>query len=195
MSGNLKHSSTRSAKWLGVLAFVAFVFCAIGSASASAAVFTASATGELEGNAVTTQEWTVNGGKIKCTQAVVTGVITSTATSAQDTTIDYSGCTAFGFAADVSSATYLYTANGEVHLENTITVNVTGASCHVTIGPQTLRSVSFSTNASGVRALHSASGIVYSSNGFFCGSSGSNGTFAGEIEWRRKEGGTTSYDP
>ncbi len=59
---------------LGGLAAV-FVLCAIGAANASAAQFTASATGSFEGKALSNQVFTTNAGTVTCSTAATTGTI------------------------------------------------------------------------------------------------------------------------
>src|SRR5690349_10396229 len=101
--------------WVRRLAVLTAVLglCGVGAASASAAEFTYSATGELEGHALETQVFTVNGGNLTCTKAATTGLINKTNFTQQAVSVSYSGCTAFGFASvDVSGADFLLTANG-----------------------------------------------------------------------------------
>ena len=169
----------RNLKKSGVLAVVVFALSAIGGSNATAASFTWSQT-FLKGEATTVQVLTVNGingGKIQCHVAETWGeVFAWNPLKQQHFSTTYRQCAAFGgFPVHLSPATYLFTPNGEVHLTNTFTLNVTAlGSCHITVGPQTLKPVSFT---SGV--TFNASNIVYTSSGGLCGSSGSNGTFTG----------------
>ena len=184
----------RTFKKLGVLAAAVFALSAIGAANASATQFTASATGSLSGKATANQVFSTNGGEIKCTTAATSGTIKSTAYSEQTVEVKYSGCTAFGFATvHISPAQYNFTASGQVHIENTITITVTGGGCSQTVGPQTVTSVSYATIGSKVTLTPHTTGITYTSTGGICGSSGSNGTLTGTSEWERVGGGSLSY--
>ena len=187
----------RNMKKLGALIAAVSALGAIGAASASAAQFTASATGKLEGHALNTQTFTTNGGTVKCTAAKTTGNILSTATAEQEVTVEYSNCTAFGgFKATVSPATYTFTASGEAHIENIITIDVPGALCKVTVGGQSVNSVIYDNNSFHTKIIETSaiSNIAYSSTGGFCGSSGTNGTYTGNNEIERVGGGWITYD-
>jgi hypothetical protein len=190
-----------SMKKLGVLVAV-FALCAIGAANASAAQFTASATGSLTGKATTNQVFTTNGGTVTCPVAHVSGPIAKTADTQQHVTVKYTNCTAFGFVStDISDATYQFTAGTgkNVHLLNTVSITVTsfGVSiCTVTVGPQTLGTVDYANaGANNVSVNATVTGIKYTSTGGICGASGENGTYTGASEVNRVGGGTLRYDP
>ncbi|HKH64783.1 MAG TPA: hypothetical protein VKA35_04905 [Solirubrobacterales bacterium] len=187
----------RNLKKLGTFVVALLALSAIGVASASAATFTASATGKLEGHALNTQVFTTNGGTVKCTAAKTTGNILFTATTEQHVTVEYSGCTAFGgFKATVSPATYIFTASGVVHIENIITIDVPGLLCKVTVGGQSVNSVIYDNNSFHTKIIETStiSNIAYSSSGGFCGTSGTNGTYTGNNEIERLNGGSVTYD-
>ena len=189
----------RSMRKLGVLVAV-FALCAIGAANASAAEFTASATGTLTGKALANQVFTTNGGTVTCSTAATKGTIEKTADTQQTVGVKYSGCTAFGFATvDISEAKYQFTASGPVHILNTISITPTffGSSlCTVTVKPQTVNTVDFANSGSNnVKVTPTVSGIVYESTGGSCGSSGANGTYTGANEVSREGGGTVRFDP
>jgi len=185
-----------SFKKLGVLVAI-LALSAIGAATASAASFTYSATGSLSGKATTTQTLTTNSGQLKCTVASTTGSIVSTSLSEIHVTVQYSGCTAFGFASvDISPAKYTFTANGTADLKSSITFNVTLAGCHMTITPGSHELVSY-TNSSGKLLLFlKLSRLRYHGTGGLCGSSTeqTNGTYEGKIEIERVGGGSISWD-
>jgi hypothetical protein len=184
----------RFAKTLGVTCAAAFALVAMTAVSASAATFTASATGTLTGTSSTNQVFTTGGGgTVTCTHAHTHGTIVSTAAASQHVTVTYTNCTAFGFAATVSPATYELYANGEVDVENTITISVFG--CTTTVKPQKgLKSVSY-TNSAGQIIQHSAvKNIVSTASGFPC-SGGTTGTYTGSNVIQRVGGGTLTYDP
>ncbi|HKO37826.1 MAG TPA: hypothetical protein VJU14_05605 [Solirubrobacterales bacterium] len=184
----------RSMKKLGVLVAV-FALCAIGAANASAAQFTASATGSLTGKATATQVFTTNGGQVKCTAAATSGEIKSVASEEQTVEVKYSSCTAFGFATvHITPAFYNFTASGQVHIEKTITITVTGAGCSQSVAPQTVGTVSFATNGTKVKVTPNVSGITYTSTGGLCGAGGANGTYTGTNEVERVGGGSLAFD-
>jgi len=183
-----------SFKKFGVLLAV-FALSAIGAGSASAAQFTASATGNLTGKATATQVFTFNGGQVKCSNAHTTGTIKSVATAEQTVEVKYSACTGFGFIVAPFTAQYNFTANGEVHIENTITIIPQGAGCTITIAPQPVGKVGYSTSGTKLILIPNVSGIVYTSTKGLCGSSGGNGTYTGTNEWERIGGGSLTFDP
>ena len=186
----------RSFKKLAVLVAV-FALSAIGAANASAATFTASATGTLSGKATNTQVFTTNAGQVKCTSAATSGSITSTEAATQHVTVNYTGCTAFGFiGVDISAATYLFNAGGTVDIVNPITINVTGAGCHQTVPAQkALGTVTYTTNGSKLVVAANVTKITYTATGGLCGSGeATNGTYSGSNEVERVGGGSIGWD-
>jgi hypothetical protein len=188
----------RNLKKFGALVIV-LALSAIGAASASAAEFTASATGSITAKALENQVFTTNGGTVTCTGLSASGTIESTAATGQHVTVNYSGCTAFGFATvDISAATYTFTADTTVHIYNPITITPTffGSSmCTVTVPAQTVGPVHYSNAGSNnIRINPTVTGIKYTSTGGSCGSSGENGTYTGDSEASRVGGGTLRFD-
>ena len=188
-----------SLKKVGALGLVVCALGAIGAANASAETFTASATGSLTGRASLSQVFKTNGGYIECTSAAVSGVIESTAATSQHVTVKYSGCKAFGFSTvHIPPATYLLTANGGLHIKNTITVTPTffGSSiCTVTFGPQASSFVFVDNEAGGyLRESFRLLFLSYTSTGGPCGASGNNGTYEGDLEVHRVGGGSLYFD-
>jgi len=184
-----------SFKKLGVLVAI-LALSAIGAANASAATFTESATGTLTGKSLNAQVFATNSGQVKCT-AHISGSIVSTATTEQHVTVEYKGCTAFGFASvDVSPATYLVIANGTVHVRNTVTNNVTLAGCHQTVEPQgPLGTITYTNLAGGKLGVDAnVTGIAYKGTGSLCGdaTTKTNGTYTGNSEVERVGGGSLS---
>lgn len=171
----------RSLKKLGVLAVSVFVLSALSAPNATAAYFTWKVAGKIGGQATTPHVLTVNGGRIKCNAAETWGeVVEWNPLTKQHLTTTYRQCTAFGFPAHLSPGTYLFTPSGEAHLKSTLTIQVTmifGVTCHVSVGPQTLKPVSYTSGWT-----FNVSNIVYTSSGGVCGPSGSNGTFTGSNE-------------
>jgi hypothetical protein len=187
-------------KKFGVLVIAVFALSAIGAASASAATFTASATGSLSGKATATQEFGINAGTVRCGTALSSGTIVSTASPEQHVSVTYSSCTAFAGFIPVHNieATYVFTADGKVHIKNQITITVTApfGTCHVTVpGGQTVSSVTYANLAGGKMSVTpNITGITYSTTGGTCGSGGTNGTYKGANEVERVGGGSISWD-
>jgi hypothetical protein len=191
----------RSLKVFGVLAIAVVALMAVTAASAMAAPkFTASASGgTLTGAATANQVFKINGGTTTCTGAATDGTVPPSPSEDVHVTVIYSGCTAFGFInTDISEATYTFTANGEVHILNTITITPTGAGCTVTVEPQTVKSVSYDNKTSGgftgIEETSAVSGITYHSSGGLCGTSGANGTYTGNSFLHGPTGVTISWD-
>lgn len=189
----------RFIRTLGLTFVAAFAFSAMAVASASAAEFTASETGDLAGKALENQVFTTNGGTVTCKTATTTGEIKATADSEQHVTVNYSNCTAFGIAdVHISPATYTFTSSGQVHIGNTITIEVTIPllpDCTVTVAPQTVGTVDFSNNGNNVVVTPTVTGISYTTSGnILCGSSGNNGTYGGKNEVNRVGGGWVAFD-
>lgn len=190
----------RFAKMLGVTCVAALALAATTAAGASAAQFTASETGTLTATQTGNQVFTTTeggAGKVTCKKAHTTGTIVSTAATSQHVTVKYSECTAtfgFSFAATVSPATYLLKANGEVDVENTITINVPGLGCKTTVGPQKgLKSVSYDNKAGKIEQTSAIKGIKSTGEGLCPG--GTTGTYTGNNLVERVGGGTLTWDP
>jgi hypothetical protein len=185
----------RFAKILGVTCVAALTLAAMTAAGASAATFTASATGGLTGTQTSNQVFTFGSGGVTCKKAHMTGTIVSIATTSQHVTVNYSECSSnfFGFSATVSAGTYLLTASGEIHILNTITFSVPSLGCSTTVSPQSLKSVSYTNTAGGKVEMHGAvAGIKSTATGGLC-SSGTAGTFTGSNILERINGGTFSW--
>jgi len=184
----------RFAKTLGAACLAASALAATMAAGALGAAFTYSATGPLTGTATGNQVFTPGGGgSVTCKKAHTSGTIISFGGVSQHFTVSYSECTAFGFPATVSNATYELYATGTVDVENTITISVFG--CTTTVKPQKgLKAVSYTNKAGKIEQHSNVSGIVSTASGFPC-TGGVNGTFTGSNLVERVGGGTLTYDP
>jgi hypothetical protein len=184
-----------SVKRLGVTCVAALALAAMTAAGASAATFTASATGQLTGTQTSSQVFTFGSGGITCLKAHTTGSIVSTAAESQEVTTNYSECSSnfWGFSTTVSAGTYLLTAGGGVHILNTITFSVPALGCSTTVSPQSLGSASYTNVVGGrIEQHNSVAGLKSSSTGA-C-SSGTAGTLTGTNLFERVGGGTLSWD-
>jgi len=191
----------RFIKMLTVTCVAALALAAVSAAGASAATFTASATGNLVGNATTNQVFTVGGANVvTCKKADTKGVIKSTATTEQEVTVTYTECTATFFGipvgtVDISPATYNFTAGtpASVHLLNAVSIKATSLGCEtiVTSG-QTFSGITFTDKSGKVEQHANVTGIKSTSpNG--C-PSGTSGTYTGSNLTEREGGGTVGFD-
>lgn len=195
----------RSMKQLGVLVTAVCALSAVGAATASAN-FTASATGTLHGHAEATQVFNTGGGfgNIECHAATITGTIRATQATEQEVTVHYSNCTAFDLVGvHMSTATFLFTTSGEVHLLEPITVTVTKTlftpHCTLVMKAQTLNKVDYKTTGtpgvdSHVTVDPTMTGI-HSTWSKPCGSGTSTaGTYTGASTYQRSGGGWVAFD-
>lgn len=184
----------RFGKMFGVTVVAVFAMAAMSVASASASTFTASATGELTGEATSDQEFTTGGGgSVVCTEAATSGNIESTEASSQVVLVEYDGCQAFGFvSATISPAEYELHADGTVDILNTITITVPLGFCTVTVGPQEVESVSYTSEGGAIEQHSAVGGIDSTHSGGLC-SSGENGTYTGSNLVERVGGGTIAW--
>jgi hypothetical protein len=187
------------AKMFMATCVAALALAAVASGASAASTFTASATGEATSTASGTQTFTVGGANVvKCTGAHGTGKIESTNTPEQHMTVSYTGCSAtfFGFPAgtvDISPATYTFTADGEVHIENNVSIKATGLGCEtiVTSG-QWLKTVTYANESGKIKVSANVTGIKSTSpNG--C-PSGTSGTYVGTNISEKVGGGTVAWD-
>lgn len=196
----------RSILKLSVILAAVCAVCAIGAANASAK-FTASAVGTLHGHAEATQVFNTGtgAGNVECSTATITGAITATEPTQQEMTVHYSDCSAFGFpGVHISTATYLFTTSGEVHLLEPITITLTKtlftAHCTVTVKAQTLNKVDYTTTGtpgvnSHVTITPTITGIHSVASGGPCGSGTSiGGTYTGASTYHRVGGGYVAFD-
>jgi hypothetical protein len=189
----------RLAKSILITCAAVFSLAVVGTAGALAATFTYSETGELTGVQTTSQVFTVGGAnKVTCKTAHMHGVVASTDFTQQEYTVAYSECSAtfFGFPAgtvDISPATYNFTANGEVHVLEPISIKATGLGCETIIGKQTLKSVTYGNEAGGKLLITSGVTGIASTSPNGC-PSGTAGTYTGSSIAERVGGGSIAWD-
>lgn len=172
---------------------------ALSAANASAANYTSTVSGALSATATGTQVWGLTGGKAECIGLSATANVVAGVQTSQEATVHYSGCQAFFSNVHISPATFDYTANGTVHLTNTITITVTNVfgECTVTITPQAMSGVTYSnTGTGGINLTRHITGIIFhEAGGYPCGSGTfNNGTFTGDSHVF-VSGGSLSFDP
>lgn len=188
----------RSMKKCGVLVTVVCALSAFGAADASAR-FTYSAPGTIHGVQLEKQVFKPGSGEVSCSNATTTGALLSRPTLDMHLTVHYSNCTAFGVVgAHISTATYLLTTDGTVHIVAPITITVTKtlftAHCTVTVGAQTLSKVDVATNGNNLKLTPTVTGIHSVGSGGVCGGTNSAGTYSGASEIERVGGGWLVFD-
>jgi hypothetical protein len=179
---------------LAILAVLAFGV--VGVASASAHEFVAKPVkGKVEGVQKTNQVFTLNAGKITCTKLTSTGEVMAEISKVTKENFKYSGCLAFGFEAKVSEVKFEFNAEGTVKLENTVTIEVPSAGCHVTLAPagnEKLSTIKYANKgATELEVTAAAEGIHYEASGGSCGAKGAketNGEYNGKSAVKVKEG-------
>lgn len=167
----------------------------VGVASASAHEFIAKPVkGKVEGVQKGSHVFNLNAGKVACTKVTSTGEVMAEISKVTKENIKYSGCLAFGFEAKVSEVKFEFNADGTVKLENTITIEVVEAGCHVTIPPagnEKLSTISYANKGTTeLEVSAAAEGIHYEASGGPCGakSKETNGEYNGKSVVKVKEG-------
>ena len=175
----------------------ALVTSVAATASASEqAYFKYSATGNLVGIQTSSQVFETSKGKtVTCTTATTKGTIEDLEATAFVLTVEYSGCSAFGFvSATVSKAEYEIHADGEVDVLNKIKISVPLGKCEVEVEPQDgLGTLSYENKSGKIEEKTAVTGIESTSTGSLCGTSGSEGKYTGDNLIEREGGGTLEF--
>jgi len=164
--------------------------------SASAHEFIASTTGKTTVKVLTTSVFTNAAGKAECTGAsLLAGEVKTLKATLLTSTIQFTGCKAFGLAATVSPVNVLSTAEGSVSLLKTATVKTTG--CLVTFpttGNQNLNTIKYKNTNKQIEKVANVTAITSEGTGTVCTyAKESKGTFTGDalvglisgtLEWK-----------
>jgi hypothetical protein len=203
----MKRSKTLGLLVIAVLATTAF----FGSASASASKFTASKTGaSLTETTLTKHAYTITGSKVECSEYNIEGKTEALESEQISWIPSYSGCTAFGFAAQLTNdnCRHISRANGDTIKEPanimfacTTTMHVANAFAHcmVVVKSQTVTSSASYTNGEGdVKVKYNSTGMhaeVTESTGLCPLTVGThtNATYTGESTIQ-VSGGTLQWD-
>jgi len=167
-------------KYVGLALVVVCALSAAAVASAGAHDFSASAVAALKGTAKQTQVFTTAAGKVECSTLSVTSGTTALLALTQSATVQYSGCKAFGLAATVSPAQYVFSAdNGLVRIASSITIKATA--CLVTVpGNQDLTTVAYKNSGAEIVLEPNVTGITSEGSGAACTyAKESKGTYTG----------------
>lgn len=185
-----------------VTALVALVaLSSVGAASASAAQFTFSAIGSLEGHALESTKFTTNAGTMECSTAASKGETKATSSLEFGLTTNLSGCKSFGIVnVDNTPIPLQLTSSGVVHMTSTFIQTVTGGifgNCTVTFPVQTLNSFTYANaGTNNIIVTLVGTGVSYTGSGGLCGSGTfTNGTLVGKWEINRIGGGSIRFDP
>jgi hypothetical protein len=178
---------------LAILAALAFGVVGVGSASAHEFI-AKPVKGKVEGVQKGSHVFVTNAGKVSCTNVSSTGEVMAEIAKVTKESVKYSGCFAFGFEAKVSEVKFEFDAEGTVKIENTITIEVPEAGCHLTIPPTGNEKLSTITYANkGTTELEvtaAAKNIHYEASGGPCGAKTkeTNGEYSGKSVVKVKEG-------
>jgi len=187
---------------LAIVAALAMSAVAAGSASA-ALLFLSSKTGLLLGSLVGgPHKFVTESGTVECTTANADGAITSTGSEVQLALVTYGNCNVtkpLSLSATVTPADYLFFTNGNVTLDNTVTINAGSGLCIITVKPQSLTGVSYK-NIAGppmeLEVIAAVKNITYSQKGALCPGGEktfTNGTYSG-TELVKEDGGEILID-
>ena len=113
------------------LALLAVCVTSITAATAGAHEFKSTEMGTLTSKVLQTQKFHTAAGNVECTALHLTSGTAALLSETQTATVAYTGCKAFGLAANVSPAQYEFNANGTVKLLGTVTITAT--ECTVTV--------------------------------------------------------------
>lgn len=177
---------------LGLIAMLAFGIAM--TATASAASFLSSAKEKLLYTNVSEQAFVTEAGTAECSnEAVTAGESAGAETTEEDVTVQYSGCTAFGFLeATISPAEYGLSTEGEVFIKKLISIKTIG--CEVSVPAQSVNKMDYATKGNNLLFEPLISGIEYTVSGSVCAKTGAfaNGTYKGHSEMMIAHG-TLSY--
>jgi len=167
-------------KFVGLALVAVCAISVVAAAGASAHNFTASEVGALTGKSLQTQRFHTSAGNVECTALKATGT-SALKSLTQEASVSYTGCTAFGLAAKVSTVKYLFNADGTASVLNTVTITATA--CTVTVPSsknQNLGLLKYKTVGKLVELEPTVKGITSTGTGAACTyAEESNGTYGG----------------
>lgn len=195
----------RNLKALGLAAMAVFAMSAVvaQAAQAEALFHSDSSSSFLEGSQVTTNEFSVTTGIVKCTTATFTGTVAAATTSTVRVHPTYTGCKLAGQKAEVvtTGCDYLFHATEtdgsaeailatvDVVCEAGKEITVSKEGCTVTVGSQSLNGITINntnpgaTSEKDVDVTANVTGITYVETGATCAGSGLHhtGTYKGTV--------------
>jgi hypothetical protein len=189
---------TRNLKALGlaIVAALALTALVVSSASATNPQFhSEDAHTNITGEQEVRNTFSVNAGTIHCSTATFEGTSSLATTTQLTIAPTYKSCNlttvtleTLEAVVDMNGCHYLFTSNGEVHLNcPSAPIRVTAPLCTVTVHPQTVKSVDYVNVGEGktrsVTVTSTATSLAYTQSSF-CptgGGSFNNGTYAGSV--------------
>jgi hypothetical protein len=176
-----------------LLAGLAIAGASAVSVSASNDEFVASKLGKTKSKGTSSlQKFKTSAGTIECTEASGTGEIKALGSTTHKEEVTFGGCTGFDGKVTISTADFEYEASGPAKLENKVTIQPEGVSCHVVIEPQSFETLTYEAAGSGkLKSVASISKIHYKGNGGVCGGEG-EGSYSGTIQ-AELEGGMLEW--
>jgi hypothetical protein len=140
----------RKLKNLGMAILAALAMTAVSAPAASAAEFHAGFVYSLSGSQVGEDVSTFSAGTVRCNEITYSGELRTPTSSTLTLAPSFSKCTAFGFvgaSVDVNGCEYVFHTGAEGSTEIVCpaekSIVVTAFNCWVTVGPQTLKTVSY----------------------------------------------------
>jgi hypothetical protein len=178
----------RYVRFLGIatMATLALLATMTGIASAETTIFTASKAGKLSSAKVKLQVFTFEAGKVECTGAKITaGEAKAGSVEDQAVTVQYEGCTAFGFAeVKFSPVEYFIGADKLTKILKSFKIETIG--CTVTVAEQMRLEYNgpWVNRPPSIEWVPAAKGIEYTAAGALCAKAGAfaNGTYTGTME-------------
>jgi hypothetical protein len=141
-----------------------------------------SAVGQLKGKQTTGEEqiFKTKNGEVKCGTAAASGTAKELKATTQQLSFKYTKCTAFLLTATISEAKYTFNINGEVELENEVTVKVAGCDLKIP-GPQKLGTISYEDSGQNLKGKSNVINITYTgeTGSAVCPNSGTDGKYTG----------------
>lgn len=173
-----------------IVALTVGVVSDVASASAEEVVFVGTSMSTISAEATETQVLKTSAGIVECSKLKVTSgtLPEELETEGLSVTIKYEGCTAFGFAAEISPVEYTFNSNESVEIDKPVTLTAGFGTCTVHIPAQTVSSVAY---GAGTKEGHEAitlapnvTGFTSSGEGTCAYASEKGGTYKGKsIAW------------
>jgi hypothetical protein len=110
------------------------------------------------------------GNEVKCTQEKSIGIVQTEKSATSKETVLYSGCEAFGFAAQISQVKYEFKAENTVAVENEVIITVPSQGCEVkvpTAGNSNLGTITYNNNTQNgtIELVANVTGITSTGSG------------------------------
>ncbi len=180
---------------LGVALLAAFAVVAVNAVSVSASghEFIASKTGKTKSKQTNAQVFKTGAGTLECSEVSGTGEVKEGKLTEHKEVFTYSGCTAFGTSAKVTSAHFEFNANGPITLEKKMTITLANGECELVIEPQTVEHASYENESGKLKATAAAFNIASKGTGYNCGGDNAEGSYSGSVLAELEGGGSLEW--